>query len=151
MMKKRKLLGIALSVLTIAAGCSSAPIDGLGLRSPVTVAVSGTPDGGCSVAAPADIKVSGHESPVLKWQLSDPGKYKFAQNGIAFDKAAYQPPADEFMSQGIDAGGTFLVKDKNHTKGRFDYSIHVIVRSNNKTCEADPIIYNDGSCPPEGC
>lgn len=149
-MKTRRLLGTT-TCLAVVAGCSMiAHSDGAG-AGPTVVTVGDLAGGGCKVTAPGPINVKGKQSPVLQWRLSDPGKYKFASNGIAFDKPGYTPPPGEFTSQGINAQGAFLVKDNNHAKGRFDYSIHVIVKATNKTCDADPIVYNDGSCPEGGC
>lgn len=149
-MTTTNLLGLAAATTLLVGGCSLlTESNGKSPPGPVTVMVGDATGGGCTVHAPGPIYVSGHQSPVLKWMVSDPGRYKFASNGIAFDKAP--PPPGEFTSHGIDAQGAFLVKDKNHTAGPFNYSIHVVVKSSGKTCSVDPTVYNDGSCPDTGC
>lgn len=150
-MRRRTLLGLSIGAMALIGGCGLPRVNGSPTEPmfpPVTVTVTGTST--CTISPPPDIRVNGRQSPVLQWQLADPNTYEFASNGIAFDKNAYAPPSGEFTSRGI-ANGRFMVKDKNHARGRFDYSIRVKVKGTAVACTLDPTVYNDGSCPDTGC
>ena len=142
-MRTRKLAATAVAVL---AGFS------VSLASQAVASdhdVNVTDDGkGCTIAGIPDIHAHGNAT--LVFHLKTNG-YEFDPTaGIKFvNKAGHDKvPSGEFTK---DATGTnptkWTIKDKNKTKGKFGYEVHVRRQDNKKACTPlDPTVFNDGTC-----
>jgi hypothetical protein len=138
-MKTTRVLGVITACATMLAACASEGTGGQRSRNVVQVSSDGA--GGCNIAPVPEIHVNGKSE--INWILSDPSKYRFARNGIEFNNKAKPIPVGEFHPSAVNAQGVWVALDNFNTKGKFSYAINVVVSETQKTCQLDPIIYND--------
>lgn len=143
-MKKRKLAAAAAAVLAGFSMCLATQA----VASDHDVNVTDDGKGGCTIAGIPDIHAHGNATFVFHVK---PDVYEFdPDKGIKFvNKPGHQKiPAGEFTK---NAGGTnptkWTVQDKNKTKGKFGYEVHVRRQDDKKACTPlDPTVFNDGTC-----
>lgn len=151
-MKRTKVIGVAVAIAAVAAGCSAQPrkMDNPSSASrDVNVVDNGS--GGCTIQPVQDIDVKGN-SAVITWLVKPASKYQFDTDGIKFvEKPGMDPiPSGEFTKKSSGAT-SWVVKDGNKKRGKFGYEVHVKGKPPSKaSCMLDPIVFNDGSCD-SGC
>lgn len=149
-MHRTKSLGVAVTVLAVAAGCATAlrAQSTESVTRDVNVTASGTD--GCTIANDiAPVGVTNKNNANIVWQVKPASQFKFTSDGIKFvAKQGGDMPNPGQLDKTNSSETTWTVHDRNTQAGTFNYEVNVVLKAGGTACKLDPTVVNDGSCDP---